>query len=81
MLKYFAVAVVVAAGLFISPAVARADDQGYLSELQADGVTPEIADEWRRFYSDVAARNPDNPSAAGRAELMQRVLDLLTGHT
>jgi len=50
-----------------------------LSELLADGMTPEIAEAWRVFYSEVAARNPDNPSAEGRAELMERVLDLLTG--
>jgi hypothetical protein len=38
MLKYLAVAVIAAAGLLVSPATARADDQGYLNELQADGV-------------------------------------------
>lgn len=46
-------------------------------ELQAAGVTREIAEAWRDFYRHEMKRMPDNPSAAGRADLMQRAVELL----
>ena len=48
-------------------------------ELVRVGVTLEMALEWRDFYRRELYRNPSNPSAAGRAELMQRAVDLLSG--
>jgi uncharacterized protein DUF4951 len=36
-----------------------------------------MAQEWRDFYKQVKASNPGNPSAEGRAELMQRAYELL----
>jgi hypothetical protein len=48
-------------------------------ELVDAGVTPQIATEWRDFYVNIARLQPSNPSAAGRAELMQRAVDLLSG--
>lgn len=47
-------------------------------ELQQAGVTREIAARWRDFYLEVKRLKPGNPSAEGRAELMQRAVYLLT---
>jgi hypothetical protein len=48
-------------------------------ELARAGLTWEIAEAWRDFYRHEIRRNPQNPSAADRAELMQRALELLRG--
>ena len=45
--------------------------------LQNGGVTLEIAENWGKFYRNEALRNPSNPSALGRAELMEAAADLL----
>lgn len=47
------------------------------AELRALGVTLEMAIAWRDFYRSEVARNPKNPSAKGRVELMQHVVALL----
>jgi hypothetical protein len=41
------------------------------------GFTYNMAEEWLEFYVNVSIRNPGNPSAAGRAELMLAIMDLL----
>ena len=46
-------------------------------ELEQVGLTQEMAVAWREFYLRELARNPRYPSAAGRAELMQRAVELL----
>ena len=46
-------------------------------ELTRAGLTRNLAEAWRDFYRYELHRNPGNPSAAGRAELMQRAVDLL----
>ena len=46
-------------------------------ELTRGGVTRQMALEWARFYFNEALRNPGNPSAWGRAQLMQHAADLL----
>jgi len=48
-------------------------------ELEKSGVTKEMAKEWRDFYRQVKMQNTGNPSAAGRADLMQRAYQLLGG--
>jgi len=48
-------------------------------ELEKNGVTKEMAKQWRDFYQAEKARVPGNPSAAGRAELMQKAYELLGG--
>ena len=48
-------------------------------ELEQVGLTREIAEAWHDFYRHELARNPRNPSAVGRAESMQRAVDLLSG--
>ena len=48
-------------------------------ELERGGVTREMAEQWRDFYRAEMRRNQANPSAAGRAELMQRAVELLSG--
>lgn len=61
-----------------SSAAARAQIANISREsLQAAGVTREMAIEWAKFYANVAIRNPNNPSAAGRAELMAAIADAL----
>lgn len=47
-------------------------------ELERAGVTLEIAEAWREFYLNEAARNSANPSAAGRGDLMRRAVELLS---
>lgn len=46
-------------------------------ELRQAGVTKRMAEQWRDFYLAEKARIPQNPSAAGRAELMQKAVELL----
>jgi hypothetical protein len=46
-------------------------------ELERAGLTREMAEAWRDFYRNEFARNSSNPSAAGRAELMQWAVELL----
>lgn len=46
-------------------------------ELEQAGLSQEMAEAWRDFYLHELARNPRNPSAAGRADLMQRAIELL----
>jgi len=48
-------------------------------ELERAGVTREMAEQWRDFYKDVITKTPNNPSAAGRTDLMQRAVELLGG--
>jgi RHS repeat-associated protein len=45
-----------------------------LQEMQSAGITRQMAQSWQQFYSYVAQMNPANPSAAGRAQLMQHVV-------
>lgn len=50
-----------------------------MEELQniGTGVTKEIALGWYRFYEAEMMRNPDNPSAPGRADLMEYIWMIL----
>ncbi len=48
-----------------------------LTELTAMGLTANTARQWRDFYTLVKQQVPGNPSAAGRADLMQFALELL----
>jgi hypothetical protein len=45
--------------------------------LEQAGVTREIAEQCGRFYRNEALRVPSNPSATGRAELMEAAAELL----
>jgi len=45
--------------------------------LEQAGVTRDMALQWTGFYVNEIARNPNNPSAAGRADLMKYAADLL----
>jgi hypothetical protein len=49
------------------------------AELESMHMTAEIAEIWRDFYRRVKNANADNPSAEGRAELMERARRLLMG--
>src|SRR2546423_548009 len=49
------------------------------SQLQAAGLTAEMAENWALAYEIVARLMPDNPSATGRAELMRHAASLLRG--
>lgn len=50
------------------------------ANLQARGVTAEMAQAWANGYTLEAGANPSNPSAAGRAELMDWVYQVLVGN-
>jgi hypothetical protein len=45
--------------------------------LQSSGLTAEIANAWAQFYRNEAVRVATNPSALGRAELMEAAARLL----
>ena len=47
------------------------------SHLVRNGVTKEMAEAHVRFYRNELLRKPRNPSARGRAELMEAVAKLL----
>lgn len=47
-------------------------------EMESAGLTREIATAWRDFYKNEMMRVPNNPSAAGRADLMQRAVEILS---
>jgi len=47
------------------------------TELEQAGVTKEIAKAWADFYRAVKLATPNNPSAAGRASLMDAAAKLL----
>src|SRR5206468_8252615 len=47
-----------------------------LQELQASGITRQMALSCYQFYSYVAQMSPANPSAAGRAQLMKAVVEM-----
>ncbi len=46
-------------------------------KLREAGVTAEMAEKWAEFYANEVMRNPGNRSAAGRADLMNHVADIL----
>ncbi len=45
--------------------------------LRSSGLDQQLATQWAEFYRQVAAANPGNPSAAGRADLMAWIAGLL----
>ena len=47
------------------------------AELEQGGVSLKLAKKWRNFYREENLANPTNPSAAGRADLMHKVVKLL----
>jgi hypothetical protein len=46
-------------------------------ELLDEGITADIAEKWRLFYLRVIEETPSNPSAQGRARLMEHARTLL----
>ncbi len=46
-------------------------------ELRDEGITADIAEGWRLFFLGVIKETPSNPSAEGRALLMQHARTLL----
>lgn len=50
-----------------------------LAWVRNAGIGFDIAFAWRDMYLRVKLFTPGNPSAQGRAELMQRIIDLLGG--
>lgn len=44
-----------------------------VQQLQAQGVTLAMVEEWQAFYENEVQRNPCNPTAPYRAALMQKV--------
>ena len=47
------------------------------AELEQGGITKGIAQSWAQFYRAVVIKTPNNPSALGRAELMEHAVELL----
>jgi hypothetical protein len=45
--------------------------------LHKQGVTPEMAKAWGKFYEGVVSKNPNNPSAAGREKLMKHIAEAM----
>lgn len=48
-----------------------------VEELTSNGVTLEIVMGWASFYRHIKKLSPKNPSAEGRAELMEHAAQLL----
>lgn len=48
-----------------------------VQELREAGITADVAEEWRLFYLAVIEVAPENPSARGRARLMEHARTLL----
>ena len=48
-------------------------------ELNQAGITAEMLENWAAAYEAVARLTPQNPSAAGRADLMRHAARLLRG--
>ncbi len=46
-------------------------------ELRDEGITADVAKEWFYFYVGVIDETPSNPSARGRAQLMEHARTLL----
>jgi len=47
--------------------------------LVANGVTLAMVEAWAQMYEEVHRRDPRNPSAVGRIELMRHCMGLLEG--
>lgn len=52
--------------------IRRADVDG----LKSQGVTLEMVQAWQAFYDNETLRNPGNPTAPYRAQLMQKIVQL-----
>ena len=50
-----------------------------IEDLKRKGLTKEKAKEWRDLYRKVSEENPKNPSALGRAVLMNQIYQLMGG--
>jgi len=50
-------------------------------ELHRAGITADMAENWADAYDAVVRFTPDNPSAAGRADLMRHAARLLRGES
>ena len=48
-----------------------------IEEVRGSGMTRDLALKWRDFYRNVANTTPNNPSAAGRADLMDWIAHML----
>lgn len=47
-----------------------------ISNFKAKGVTLEMVEEWQAFYDNEVKRNPCNPTAPYRGELMKKIATL-----
>lgn len=47
-----------------------------IPNFKAKGVTLEMVQEWQAFYDNEVKRNPCNPTAPYRAQLMKKIADL-----
>ena len=55
--------------------VSKAD----IPDFKAKGVTLAMVQEWQAFYENEVRRNPCNPTAPYRAELMKKIANLWVG--
>lgn len=47
--------------------------------LEQNGITREVAEQWRDVYRWQVENMPKNPAAPGRLDLMERVIETLSG--
>lgn len=47
-----------------------------VEKMKQDGVTLEMAQAWQTFYENETQRNPGNPTAPFRAQLMKKIVSL-----
>ena len=47
-----------------------------VDKMKQQGVTLEMAQTWQKFYENETRRNPGNPTAPFRAQLMKKIVSL-----
>ncbi|GKT21013.1 DUF4951 domain-containing protein [Acidovorax sp. SUPP3334] len=50
---------------------------GVVGQMQAQGLTRDMAIQWRNFYANEFSRNANNVTAQNRAQLMDRIFELM----
>ncbi|WP_216940502.1 DUF4951 domain-containing protein [Acinetobacter sp. BY419] len=50
--------------------------QAEVEKMKQEGLTLEMAEAWQTFYENETLRNPGNPTAPFRAQLMKKIVSL-----
>ncbi|WP_353615283.1 DUF4951 domain-containing protein [Paracidovorax valerianellae] len=50
---------------------------GVVNKMQIQGLTKDMAIQWRNFYANEFSRNANNVAAQNRVQLMDRIVELM----